>query len=89
MYASYRGKRVLLDWLPEDKITEDKRAKVAWGQLKKWYKAGDILFFHKKEIEKEIYMRLRKPLASGLEIKHFFNILLWHWELKINNRKVY
>ena len=68
MYASYRGKRVLPDWLPEDKTAEDKRVKVAWGQLKKWYRAGDILFFHKKEIEREIYMRLRNLFSINVDL---------------------
>jgi len=62
MYASYRGKRVLPDWLPEEGITEKMRVQVAWHQLKKWYRAGDILFSHKKEIEKEIYFKMRDLL---------------------------
>jgi len=66
--SCYRGKRVLPDWLPEDKITEDKRVKVAWGQLKKWYKAGDILFSHKEEIEREIYMRLRDLFSINVDL---------------------
>ena len=48
MYACYRGKRVLPNWLPEDKTAKDRRVKVAWGQLKEWYRAGDILFSHTK-----------------------------------------
>ena len=63
MYACYRGKRILPNWLPEDK-----RVKVAWGQLKKWYRAGDILFSHKKEIEKEIYLRLRDLFSINVDL---------------------
>lgn len=68
MYACYRGKRVLPEWIPEDKVTEDKRVKVAWGQLKEWYKAGDILFSHKKEIEKEIYLKLRDLFSINVDL---------------------
>ena len=68
MYAFYRGKRVLPEWIPEDKVTEDKRVKVAWGQLKEWYRAGDILFSHKKEIEKEIYLKLRDLFSINVDL---------------------
>jgi len=68
MYAFYRGKRVLPEWIPEDKVTEDKRVKVAWSQLKEWYKAGDILFSHKKEIEREIYLKLRDLFSIKVDL---------------------
>ena len=68
MYACYRGKRVLPNWLPEDKTAKDRRVKVAWGQLKEWYKAGDILFSHKKEIEKEIYLKLRDLFSINVDL---------------------
>lgn len=35
IFAFYQDEKVLPEWLPEDKITEDKRMKVTWGQLKK------------------------------------------------------
>jgi len=68
MFACYRGERILPNWLPEDKITEDRRVKVAWGQLKEWYRAGDILFSHKKEIEKEIYLKLRDLFSIKVDL---------------------
>jgi transposase len=81
MYACYQDKRVLPDWLPEDKITEDKRVKVAWGQLKEWYRAGDILFSHKKEIEKEIYLKLRDLFSINVDLV-FYDLTSTYFALR-------
>ena len=81
MYACYRGKRILPNWLPEEKITEDKRVKVAWDQLKKWYRAGDILFSYKKEIEKEIYLKLRDLFSINVDLV-FYDLTSTYFSLR-------
>jgi len=68
MYAWYRERRVFPDWLPEEEVTEERRVKVAWGQLKEWYRAGDILLSHKEEIERELYFKMRDLLNIKVDL---------------------
>jgi len=58
---------ILFPFLKKHKASfnlEEKRVKVAWGQLKKWYRAGDILFSHKKEI----YLKLRNLFSIKVDL---------------------
>ncbi len=68
VYACFRGERILPEWEDERKITKEKRVKVKWGQLKKWYKACDILYSFKEEIEKELYFKFRDLFSLKVDI---------------------
>jgi len=68
MYACYRNTRVLPQWVSEEAVTDEKRVKVAWRQLKTWYRAGDMLLSHKDEIERALFLRLRDLLSLKVDL---------------------
>lgn len=53
------GARWKPDWLPPEKVTKERRVKVAHGQLNRWYRTLDALLAAKEEIERELYFTVR------------------------------
>jgi len=53
------GKRWRPEWLPEEEISKEQRVRVQQKQLSLWYRTLDALLRGKKEIEKDLYLRLR------------------------------
>jgi transposase len=51
-----------------EEVTEERRVKVKWGQLERWYRTLDALYASKKEIERELYLRLRDLLSMRVDM---------------------
>lgn len=47
------------EWLPEEEISKEQRVRVAPRQLQMWYRTLDALLAARKEIEKDLYLRVR------------------------------
>lgn len=63
-----RGKRFLPEWRSVEEVTEESRVKVQWRQLERWYRTLDAVYAKKKEIEKELYLRLRDLLSLKVDM---------------------
>lgn len=68
VYGCYRGDRIKPKWQDEDKITDKRRVRVKWEQLKKWYKAGDYVYSYKEKIQKYLYLRFRNLFSLSVDL---------------------
>ena len=62
------GRRWLPEWRPEEEITREQRVRVESGQLAVWYRTLDALLEGKKEIEKELYLRVRDLFSLQVDM---------------------
>lgn len=74
-----KGKRFLPDWLPEQEITKERRVRVRWDQLNKWYRSLDAVYEKKKEIEKELYLNVRDLFSLKVDMV-FYDITSIYFE---------
>lgn len=72
-----RGKRFLPQW--RDNVTNQKRVRVKWRQLKIWYRTLDRLLESKEGIEKNIYQRLRDLFGLKVDLV-FYDITSLYFE---------
>jgi len=63
-----KGRRFVAEWRRMEEVTEERRVKVQWGQLERWYRTLDALYAQKKEIERELYLRLRDLLSLKVDM---------------------
>lgn len=63
-----KGKRFVPEWRRMEEVTEERRVKVRWGQLERWYRTLDAVCAQKKEIERELYLRLRDLLSLKVDM---------------------
>lgn len=63
-----KGERFVPKWRDVKKVTKEKRVKVQWDQLERWYRTLDAVYARKKEIEKELYLRLRDLLSFRVDM---------------------
>lgn len=80
MYACYRGDRVMPVWIPQDKITKERRVRLEWSFLRKWYIAGDILYSAKTEIETRLYYKMRDIFSMKVDLV-FYDITSTYFEV--------
>lgn len=63
-----RGRRFVPEWRRMEEVTEERRVKVRWRQLERWYRTLDAVYAQKKEIERELYFRLRDLLSLKVDM---------------------
>jgi transposase len=63
-----RGRRFVPEWRSVEEVTEERRVKVEWRQLERWYRTLDALYAQKKELERELYLRLRDLLSLKVDM---------------------
>jgi len=63
-----KGRRFVPQWRSVEEVTEERRVKVEWGQLERWYRTLDALYAQKKEIERELYLKLRDLLSLKVDM---------------------
>lgn len=73
------GERFLPRWLPPEEVTKEQRVKVHWEWLEPWYQTLDTVYGQKKEIEKDIYLRLRDLFSLKVDLV-FYDITSFYFE---------
>lgn len=63
-----KGVRFLPKWREDGQITKDSRVRVAWDQLDQWYRTLDAVYAKKKQIERELYLRLRDLFSLKVDM---------------------
>jgi len=74
-----KGERFVPRWLPPEEVTKEQRVKVHWDWLEPWYKTLDAVYEQKKEIEKDIYLRLRDLFSLKVDFV-FYDITSFYLE---------
>jgi len=76
-----KGRRWLPEWRDdaERKSSRLPRVRVAFRQLKQWYRTLDQLVEHKKEIEKELFLRLRDLFSLKVDLV-FYDLTSTYFE---------
>ncbi len=75
------GQRWVPEWRDEDerRASTRPRVRVKDRQLRQWYRTLDGLFRHKKEIEKELFLRLRNLFALKVDLV-FYDLTSTYFE---------
>lgn len=73
------GKRFVPKWLPPEQVTKDQRVKVQWDWLDTWYRTLDAVYGQKKQIEQELYLRLRDLFSLKVDMV-FYDITSFYFE---------
>ena len=60
-------------------MNKERRVRVQWRQLKKWYRTLDALQEKKKEIEKEVYLRVRDLFSEKVDLV-FYDVTSIYFE---------
>ena len=74
-----KGGRYEPEWLEPEKITKEQRVKVTSAWLNRWYRTLDAVYAHKKQIEQELYLRLRDLFSMAVEMV-FYDITSLYFE---------
>ena len=62
------GRRWVPEWLPEEAITRKRRVRVEDRQLNGWYRTLDALWEGKREIERDLYLRVRDLFSLQVDM---------------------
>jgi transposase len=75
------GQRWLPDWRDDEERLASKRPRVRVRdrQLRQWYRALDALFVHKRQIEKELFLRLRNLFSLNVDLV-FYDLTSTYFE---------
>lgn len=75
------GKRWLPQWREDEERLASKRPRVRVkdSQLRQWYRTLDRLIIHKKEIEKELFLRLRNLFSLNVDLV-FYDLTSTYFE---------
>ncbi len=74
-----QGRRYEPEWLEPHQISKQQRVKVTSRWLHRWYRTLDAVYAHKKEIEQELYLRLRDLFSMAVEMV-FYDITSVYFE---------
>lgn len=73
------GRRYLPERLAPELISKEQRVQVTSRWLNRWYRTLDAVYAHKKEIEEELYLRLRDLFSMAVEMV-FYDITSLYFE---------
>lgn len=73
------GRRFLPEWLAEAVVTREQRVKVSPAWLASWYRTLDAVYGAKREIEKELFLRLRDLFHLKVDLV-FYDLTTLYFE---------